>query len=211
MTSSLTDKIINALASSSSTCHIEESTLTSLGKKQEILNALKQLLDDRKIVSCTITKNGHTANVYWLACQVVKPRHYSEIFTPEKRLEREAAKKIKAIVKKEIERYCKLCLATKPITAYKGRSTRCDGCLKELRIQKYKLLTSRNEKEKSRWCMACKKNHPATEFGNTRSRRCSASMLVYQQNKRSILAEKNRVWRAKKKAVQTNNSLANEG
>lgn len=208
MATSLTDKIINALASSSSTSHVEESSLTLLGKKQEVFTALKQLLHERKIVSCTLTKNGRTANVYWLACQVVKPRHYSEIFTPEKRIEREAAKKTKDILKKETERYCKLCLVIKPINAYKGRATRCNQCLKELRASKYKLLTSQKEKEKSRWCMACKKNHPAADFGNTRSRRCSASMLVYKQNKSAILLQKNRDWRARKKAAQTKSQPA---
>ena len=202
MTHPLIEKILAALANSSSTNYVDESILLALGRKLGINLALDDLLGERTIVTCLITKCGRTYSVYWLAQQFDKPIHYSEIFTPEKRLERAAAKKTKTTENKT-ERPCKLCLVTKPINAYKGRATRCEQCMKALRAEKYKLLTSQaKETTPTRWCMACKKSHPDTEFGNTRSRRCTASMLIYKQNERAIRTRKQSEWRAKVKAAQ---------
>lgn len=201
MTHPIIEKILAALANSSSTNYVDESILLALGRKLAVNLALDDLLGKRTIVTCQITKGGRTYSVYWLAQQFDKPKHYSEIFTPEKRLERAAAKKTKTTENKT-ERPCKLCLVTKPINAYKGRAARCEQCMKKLRAEKYKLLTSKNETIPTRWCMSCKKKHPATYFGNSRSRRCIAAMLVYKQNKLAIHAQKQREWRARVKEAQ---------
>lgn len=198
MTSLLTEKILATLANSSSTNYIDESVLYSHGKKHDVTTALEQLLENRAIVTCQITKGGRAFHVYWLAQQLFKPKLYSELFTRERVLERTAAKKT-------TERHCKLCLVKKPINAFTGRSTRCAQCKKTLRATRYKLLTSQaKETTPTRWCMACKKKHPATDFGNTRSRRCVAAMLIYKQNERAIHAQKQMAYRARVKAAQAN-------
>lgn len=210
MTSFLAEKILAALANSSSTNYVGESTLYSLGKKSDesIVLELEHLLEKRTVVTCRITKDGRTFNVYWLAQQLFKPKLYSELFTPAKMQERAAAKKAKATANKT-ERHCKLCLVKKPINAFTGRSTRCAQCKKTLRATRCKLLTSQTkETTPTRWCMACKKNHPATDFGNTRSRRCIASMLVYKQNERAILTQKQKDYRARVSAAQADKPSA---
>lgn len=210
MIQKLTEKILAALAGSSSTNHVDESIIFALGRKLAINLALEDLLGKRTIVSCQITKGGRTFNVYWLAQQLFKPKLYSSLFTPEIMRERAAAKNTKPIAKNTTERPCKLCLLTKPINAYKGKATKCAQCMKELRAEKYKLLTGKKETIPTRWCMTCKKKHPATDFGNTRSRRCIASMLVYKQNERAIRTQQAREWYAKIKAAQAKSRPAEE-
>ncbi len=210
MTHPLAEKILAALAGSASTNYVDESILLALGRKLAINLALEDLLGKRTIVSCLITKGGRTYHVYWLAQQLFKPKLYSALFTPERMQERAAAKKAKPIAKNATERNCKRCLITKPSNAYKGRETRCAQCMKELRAEKYKLLASKKETIPTRWCMACKKKHPATDFGNTRSRRCIASTLAYKQNERAIRTQQAREWRAKIKAAQAKSWPAEE-
>ena len=197
------EKILAALAGSASTNYVDESILFAIGRKLAINLALEDLLGKRTIVTCQITKGGRTFNVYWMAQQLFKPKLYSALFTPERMQERAAAKKAKPIAKNATERNCKRCLVTKPINAYKGIETKCAQCMKELRAEKYKLLAAQSIATPTRRCMACKKSHPVSDFGNARSRRCVASMLLYKQNARAILTQKNREWRAKIKAAQT--------
>jgi hypothetical protein len=199
MAPSLTEKILAALANSASTNYVDESIAFALGSKRAVKLALDDLLGKRAIVSCRITKGGHTSDVYWLACQLARIKRYSEVFTPEKRIELAASKKAKPPA---TDRCCRLCQTTKPLNAYKNGNTACDQCLKAVRLEKYKLAAKEKETIATRWCMACKQKHPATAFGNTRSRRCTASTLIHKQNERAILTQKNREWRARVKARQ---------
>lgn len=171
---SLTEKIIAALSKSSSTNYVDQSVLHSLGKKHDVNSALEQLLECRTIVSCQITKGGRTFEVYWLALQVAKPKHYSEVFTPEKRLERVAAKSGQTLAKNPADRLCKICNITKPSQAFNKTENQCKQCRNERAKEKYK-LTASPKKTELRWCMTCKKNHPAADFKKPQSRRCIQS------------------------------------
>lgn len=195
----LTEKIIATLSKSSSTNYVDESVLHSLGKKHDVNSALEQLLERRTIVSCQITKGGRTFNVYWLALQVAKPKHYSEVFTPQIRLERAAAKPGKL---------CKTCGITQPSQAFNKTENKCKKCRNERAKEKYK-LTASQKKAQLRWCMTCKKNHPPADFKSPKSRRCIAATLLYQQNKTAILVQRNSEWRARKQAAQADSVSAN--
>lgn len=201
--SPITDKIIAALANSSSTNYVDERALHSLGKKSDISNVLKQLIEQRTIINCRITKNSRTFEVYWLALQLSKPKSYSDVFTPEKRLERAAAKRVRPL-KNTTERHCNLCDKTQPNALFNGRRNQCKKCVKARTDAKKKS----SAELKPRWCMACKKNHPSVDFKSALSRRCIAATLSYQQNKTAILVQKNREWRARVKAAQVKNPPA---
>lgn len=204
----LTEKIIAALSKSSSTNYVDQSVLHSLGKRHDVNTALEQLLERRTIVSCQITKGGRTFKVYWLALQVAKPKHYSEVFTPEKRLERAAAAKSgQTLAKNPTDRLCKICNITKPSQAFNKTENQCKKCRNERAKEKYKLTASKKKTE-LRWCMTCKKNHPPADFKSPKSRRCIAATLLYQQNKTAILVQRNSEWRARKQAAQADNPTA---
>lgn len=203
----LTEKIIAALSKSSSTNYVDQSALHSLGKKCDVATAIGQLIEQRTIVNCRITKNGRTFEVYWLALQVSKPKCYSEVFTPEKRLERVAAKSGKTLAKNPADRLCKICNITKPSQAFNKTENQCKQCRNERAKEKYK-LTASQKKTELRWCMTCKKNHPPADFKSPKSRRCIAATLLYQQNKTAILVQRNSEWRARKQAAQADNPTA---
>lgn len=67
MSSQLIEAVIEALATSSSTKYVEEDTLSMLGKKEEIIQVLETLIQDRIIFCCNITRNGKSYNAYWLS------------------------------------------------------------------------------------------------------------------------------------------------
>lgn len=196
----ITQKIIAALANSSSTNYVDQSALHSLGKKCDVATAIGRLIEQRTIVNCRITKNGRTFDVYWLALQVAKPKSYADVFTPEKRLERAAAKRVRPL-KNTTERHCNLCGKVQPNASFGGKRNQCKKCMERRAEKKNKSSTEL----KPRRCMACKKNHPAADFKSPLSRRCIAATLLYQQNKTAIAVQKNREWRARVKAAQANN------
>lgn len=204
----LTEKIIATLSKSSSTNYVDQSVLHSLGKKCDVATAIGQLIEQRTIVNCRITKNGRTFEVYWLALQVAKPKHYSEVFTPEKRLERVAAKSGQMLAKNPADRLCKICNITKPSQAFSKTRNECKKCRNKRDKEKYKLIASQ-KKAQLRWCMTCKKNHPPADFKKPQSRRCIAATLLHKQNESAYKVQKNREWRARKQAAQADSVSAN--
>ncbi|MEO6421806.1 MAG: hypothetical protein ABIR84_03755 [Candidatus Nitrotoga sp.] len=170
MTSTLKDKIIYELSSSSSINYVEENTLALLDKKEDVINALEQLVKDLKILCCNITKNGRSFNVYWLSILVAqkKLKQHSALFRTKvkKNISRPKIKNEKIKIKKEL-----------PCTTHYEKTL------------------------PDRWCRACEKKHLATDFANSRSRRCISSTIIYNRNKSDILNEKARKWREKKKQI----------
>lgn len=107
MTSLPIDKIMEALASSSSTNYVEENTLTSLEKKQDVISALEQLIKDRKIFCCMISKDGRTFNAYWLPFHVAQSKrkqHSAHFSLGEKNKPRPEVKPRKPTIKQTSSR-----------------------------------------------------------------------------------------------------------
>ena len=90
MTSSPIDKIMEALASSSSTNYVEENILALLDRKQEVMDVLEQLVEDRKIFCCKITKAGRSFTAYWLPFHVApsKRKQHSALFISGEKMNR---------------------------------------------------------------------------------------------------------------------------
>jgi hypothetical protein len=192
----ITEKILFALAGTTSVHYLHENGLKNLGVAEEISNTIEKLLADKQIVTCRITKDGKIYSVYWLACQVIKPKHYSEVFTPELR----EAKKARDGSK---DRHCSVCNTAKPVTSFSGRGHRCISCLKVIAEKKTNTVI---RTKGFRWCTGCKKEEPISAFSSPNARRCMASVINYAQNRSAILAEKQRLYRAKKREQRNANA-----
>lgn len=188
----ITDKILSALADTTSVRPRHDFELRKLGAAEDISKAIEKLLENRQIVTCRITKGGKTYSVYWLACQVLKPKHYSAVFTPEIREAKKAGRTYAAK-----DRHCSVCNTIKPVKSFSGRGHRCIACVNKIAEKRKSNAVIRTKG--TRLCMACKKEEPVSAFSSPMSNRCMASVMNYAQNKLAILAEKQRLYRAKKR------------
>ncbi len=140
MTSSPIDKIMEALAASNSKDYVEENSLALLDRKQEVMNMLAQLVMDRKIFCCKITKAGRSFNAYWLPFHVVqsKREQHSALFVsggknkprpeikPRKIIKNQAMSRVNLEEKPLPDRWCKSCEMKHPATEFAhSRSRRC--------------------------------------------------------------------------------------
>lgn len=132
MVLTLIDKIIAELESSSSLKYVEESKLSLLAKKQDVINALEHLVQDRKVFCCNITKNGRSYNVYWLSFHVTQPKRDKSLESPSLSPKIKPRAQVKShnpvlTTEKELpDRWCKSCEIKHLATEFAhSRSRRC--------------------------------------------------------------------------------------
>lgn len=167
---SITEKIKKALNNSDSINYVEENKLLHLGKKEDVLDALQGLVDSRDVISCQITKDKKTFNVYYSACQTLRKGIFITASSPDRWRKSATTKELSSIdnnplisklkldqilvVKEMPQMECPKCKKKLSQKSF-GDSKECNSCVKiheekvrVVRAQKMREYRARNKNEK---------------------------------------------------------------